>query len=136
MSQSICNYCTRARALPDPLGCGFHRVEHTLAWEEARIHKQEDYTYKSIPGIDGLVTVTKCSLFERTARAVILRPSAQRHNFTQEQKQEMARLLYGEGRTYTAVAELYNLPKNTLADILKRAGLFQAQRRGRRKVAR
>ena len=44
---TLCWSCPRARALPDPKGCAFHRKEHLPVYDEAIIY-------------NGTVIVTKC----------------------------------------------------------------------------
>ena len=57
---SICWSCTRARALPDPMGCAFHRRGHIQIFDKAVIadRRNNGTEYKSI-------TVTECQHYER-----------------------------------------------------------------------
>ena len=63
-TSSLCWTCTRAYALPDPEGCGFHRRERRRVFEDAIIKKRADQdgcTYKTF-------TVTKCKQYELSMR--------------------------------------------------------------------
>jgi len=133
VSQSICNYCARAWARPDPAGCGWHREEHEIVFQEARIHKIDYRVYNKIPGFDGMVTVTKCKLFEMTPpRGIIQRPNAVKKTFDREQMEEMARLLYEDSATYAEVAFRYGIDKNSLVRLLEKEKLFRRKGQGKR----
>ena len=63
ISASICWNCTRARALPDPYGCAFHRKEHRFIFAAAVVadRRNNGTEYKS-------VTVTECEHWELSIR--------------------------------------------------------------------
>ena len=62
-SGSICWNCKRARALPDPYGCAFHRREHRFIFSAASVVERHNNgtQYKS-------VTVTECEYWELSIR--------------------------------------------------------------------
>jgi len=75
--------------------------------------------------------VQRCPQYVRVSRGfrgVVERPNAVKRIFTQAEKEEIARLLYERGRTYLAVAQIYEVDKNSLVRMLQKAGLFRPQR--------
>ena len=62
---SICWLCSRAYALPDPEGCGFHRKEHDRIYRKA-----EERLTSSPKGNILCITVLECDHFEVSMRAI------------------------------------------------------------------
>lgn len=59
---SLCWSCTRARALPDPYGCAFHRKEHKPIYSAAEmVVKNSDHPMLT-------TTVTECKFWELSIR--------------------------------------------------------------------
>ena len=65
-SKSICWLCSRAYALPDPEGCGFHRKEHEP------IYKRAEKRLTSYPKGKNMlcITVLECDHLEMSMRAI------------------------------------------------------------------
>lgn len=71
--ESKCWTCSRAYALPDPEGCGFHRQEHEPVYDDAITGLTSPvgpYKYQMTT-----IKVTKCRHYDRQNRKVELTPS-------------------------------------------------------------
>jgi DNA-binding CsgD family transcriptional regulator len=107
LKQSLCWTCARARALPDPEGCAFHRREHEHVYDQA------EYAYNKDG--DRVVSVTECQRYERTAPTVYDTKATHKAKLEAAENIVKAAKMRREGQAFEQIAEALGCHVKTAA---------------------
>jgi len=115
LKQSLCWTCARARALPDPEGCAFHRREHEHVYDQA------EYAYNKDG--DRVVSVTECQRYAMTGSGLYQKEQCEtmrgrnRHN-AELNRREVVRM-WQEGSAQTKIAEIVGVHVHTVSKYIQ-----------------